>query len=182
MDFCCAIPSDHQAIAALHIKASQEAYAGILPNHYLMDILPEIKSRLWEARVGNGVDRKLIHLLLAKEGTTLAGFACFNFNEETEFGTYLHNLYVDSDYRRNGVARRLLSKSIISLPVERIELPVHLCTYTNNFRARLFYENLKGQVIQQNVNMIKHLPEISVTRYQWPSARFLYNALATNDL
>lgn len=30
--------------------------------------------------------------------------------------------------------------------------------------------------------MIKDLPEISVTRYQWPSARFLYNALATNDL
>lgn len=101
--------------------------------------MPEEKACLLERRVSQGVHAAQLCLTLAEEGEDLAGFACFIFDEETEFCTYLHYLYVAPSHRGKGVARNLLTESVQRFSDERLGQPVHLLTLAENHSACRFY-------------------------------------------
>jgi ribosomal protein S18 acetylase RimI-like enzyme len=112
-------------------------------------------------------------LKIAEEAAAVAGFACFLFNEETEFGTYLHNLYVSPSPQGRGVARSLLAESILRFPADWLDRPVHLLTLRENHPARSFYDRMGGQPVEERRNVMAHLPQVVFVRYQWPSAHSL---------
>lgn len=87
-----ALPKDADGITSIHVIGGQQAYADILPKHYLESIMPKEKSELWRSRLGEGIDRSRISVTVAEEANHLAGFACFLFEQEQDFGTYLHNI------------------------------------------------------------------------------------------
>ncbi|TCQ99183.1 GNAT family N-acetyltransferase [Neorhizobium sp. JUb45] len=170
-----ATPGDREAITSLHVRVSQRAYAGMLPADYLADIMPDEKARLWEERLSGGVDPERLRVTLAHIDTELAGFSCFLFDQETQFGTYLHNLYVDPDYQGKGIARSLLSASVQRLSAQQRNQPVHLLTLADNHPARRFYEKLNGQIIEEKRNVMASNPELLFVRYQWRSADDLHD-------
>lgn len=169
-----ATPGDREAITSLHVRVSQRAYAGMLPADYLADIMPDEKARLWEERLSGGVDPEKLHVTLAHIDTELAGFSCFLFDQEAEFGTYLHNLYVDPAYQGKGIARSLLAAGIQRFSPQQRNQPVHLLTLAGNHPARRFYERINGQIIEEKRSVMASYPEVLFVRYQWRSAHELY--------
>ncbi|QCL97714.1 GNAT family N-acetyltransferase [Agrobacterium tumefaciens] len=145
----------------------------MLPADYLSDILPGDKACLWERRLSRGIDRTKLNITLAFADTELAGFACFLFDEETEFGTYLHNLYVDPNHRGKGVACSLLAAGIHGFPAQRRDQPVHLLTLADNHPACRFYERLNGNMLGEKRNVMARYPDVAYVRYQWRSANEL---------
>lgn len=168
-----ATPDDREAIISLHVRISQRAYAGMLPADYLADIMPDEKARLWEKRLSGGVDPERLRVTLAHFDNELAGFSCFLFDQEAEFGTYLHNLYVDPAYQGKGVARSLLSASVQRFSPQQRNRPVHLLTLADNHPARRFYEKLNGQIIEEKRSVMASYPELLFVRYRWRSAHEL---------
>lgn len=105
--------SDKTGIVRLHIEASQETYGDILPKDYLQAVLPKEKQALWHRRFsGTDTDHTT---LVAADKSDVIGFCCFPFGEQMQFGTYLHNLYVKTAYRRRGLASSLLCAAIATL-------------------------------------------------------------------
>ena len=171
-----ATSDDREAITSLHISVSKQTYSGILPADYLTDRMPEEKTRLWERRLAQGIDPARLALILAEEGSTLAGFACFVFDDETDFGTYLHNLYVAPSHQGKGVARGLLAAGVNGFSEERLEQSIHLLTIRENHQARAFYERLSGRMVEERQNVMTRQPQVRFVRYQWPTARALRTA------
>lgn len=170
-----ALPRDLGDIVSIHVKGGQHAYANILAMTYLKSVMPGEKSDLWRARLKDGVDRSKLSVTVAEEASDLAGFACFSFDRETSFGTYLQSIYVARHYQRRGVASGLLVAAIEFFHPDRLEHPVHLLVFAENAAARAFYERLGGEVIEQTERSRAGSEPIALCRYQWPSANKLRN-------
>ena len=171
-----AVPGDRDSIAALHIEGGQQAYAGILPRTYLFEVLPQEKDALWRQRLDRGVDGLRLSVTVAESSTDIAGFACFLFDQKTDFGTYLHNIYVSSRYQRRGVASGLLVAGIDTFSTALGERPVHLLVFLENLPARALYDRLGGQIVEQFVRDYDGHPSVGLVRYQWASAQQMKQA------
>ena len=141
-----ALPADRDSVTALHIEVGQRTYADILPRGYLFEVLPQEKAELWRQRLNNGVDTRKLSVTVAESAADIAGFVCFLFDQKTEFGTYLHNIYVSPAYQRRGVASGLLVAGIDTFSTTRRKTPVHLLVFLDNLSARAFYERLGGRI------------------------------------
>lgn len=172
-----AVPSDAQLIIDLHVSMSQRAYAHILPETYLKDVLPAEKRELWQTRCAALPSPDHL-IILACEGTQIAGFCCFVFNEETEFGTYLHNLYVSPSFQGKGVAKALLREALTAFDDPRKDRPVHLVAFAKNTKATAVYDRLGGRVIETRAVERAGNPAVELVRYHWPTAHVLWEKLA----
>ncbi len=172
-----ALPSDVRMIIDLHVSMSQNTYAHILPEAYLKDVLPAEKRDLWQKRCA--VLPSPDHLIIvACDGAEIAGFCCFVFNEEKEFGTYLHNLYVSPSFQGKGAAKTLLREALSTFEHSRKDLPVHLVAFAKNTKARAVYDRLGGVVIERREVARAGNPAVELVRYQWPTAHDLLEKLA----
>lgn len=172
-----AVPSDVQMIIDLHVSMSRSTYAHILPEAYLKDVLPAEKRNLWEKRCA--VLPSPDHLInVACDAAEIAGFCCFVFNEEKEFGTYLHNLYVSPSLQGRGVAKALLREALSVFDPQRKDLPIHLVAFAKNMKATAVYERLGGVVIERNEVTRSGNPAVELVRYQWPTAHDLMEKLS----
>ncbi|WEK49680.1 MAG: N-acetyltransferase [Candidatus Kaistia colombiensis] len=164
-------PSDLEPIIALHVEEQRRAYADILSADHLRSEMPAQKRELWCGRLQREVDPNRLSVTVAESGACrLVGFACFIFEADDRFGSYLHNLYVASDHQRRGIARRLLVEGISRFSPDRIESPVHLLVYEANDTARALYDRLGGHPVER---FERGKPAIELLRYQWSSAREL---------
>lgn len=179
VNFRQALASDRFSITGLHVRVSSETYAGMLPSEYLANVMPGEKADLWERRLATPVDSERLVITLAEVNSDLAGFACFDLDEEPHFGTYLHNLYVDRSFQGKRLGPRLLIESINHFQAERREVPVHLLTMRENYPARRLYDRLNGRVIEQKQNVMSRYPDVIFVRYQWPSARVMASNAST---
>lgn len=168
-----ALSRDMGDIISIHVTGGQEAYADILPLAYLEGAMPMEKRDLWRSRLGEGLDRSRLSVTVAEEADEVAGFACFLFDEETEFGTYLHNIYVAKRYQRRGVASGLMIAAIESFQAKRQEQPLHLLVFLRNAPARAFYERLGGKIIEKIEKSRGGSEPVALLRYQWASANML---------
>jgi len=105
MIFRPALHPDRESVISLHIEISQQAYSQILPHDYLRNVMPTEKLRLWERRFEN-LDDPNTQIIVAEHEANVAGFICFQFDREPEFGSYLHNLYVGRDLRGTRASSR----------------------------------------------------------------------------
>jgi len=172
-----ALPSDAQMIIDLHVSMSQNTYAHILPESYLQDVLPAEKRELWQTRCAALPSPDHL-IIVACDGAEIAGFCCFVFNEEKEFGTYLHNLYVSPSFQGKGVAKTLLREALSTFEHSRKDLPVHLVAFAKNTRATAIYDRLGGLVIERREVTRAGNPAVELVRYQWPTAHELLEKLA----
>jgi len=163
-----ASPSDLEPIIALHVEEQRRAYAHILPESHLRTEMPAQKRELWHGRLQKEVDRNQLSVTVAEsDAHHVVGFACFVFETDDSFGSYLHNLYVASSHQRRGIARKLLVEGIARFDPDRMRSPVHLLVYKANDTARGLYDRLGGHPIEC---LERGIPPIELLRYQWSSA------------
>jgi ribosomal protein S18 acetylase RimI-like enzyme len=171
LEYRFAQPVDMPSIVSLHVSLSQATYDHILPRGYLKDVLPQEKEELWAGRFA--VPDPHLITVVATDRDEVIGFCCFPFAEEIQFGSYLHNLYVSSEYQGRGVARATLRWAIDMFDNERKALPVHLRVFSKNIRAVAMYERWGGQIIERSNVVRLGNPSVEIVRYQWPSAHEL---------
>lgn len=175
MIFRPALRPDRDSIISLHVEISQQAYAQILPHDYLRNAMPTEKLRLWKQRFED-LDDPNTQITVAQHEASVAGFICFQFDHEPEFGSYLHNLYLGRDWRGSGHGRALIRNALDRFDPYRLGHAVHLMAFSENAPARRLYDGLGGTVIEQSIRRRGNNPPVEVVRYQWQSARLLADA------
>jgi ribosomal protein S18 acetylase RimI-like enzyme len=172
-------PDDRDEITRLHVTLSQSTYAHILPATFLADVMPGEKVALWSERLATAPDPEKLSIMVAEEpgAGRLAGFACFVFDAEDQWGAYLHNLYVSADYQGQGLARRLLQAALATFPPTFAHGPLSLCALEDNKPARRLYDRLGGVVSERDLTDGSGHPPVGFVRYTWPNRQALAAAL-----
>lgn len=170
-------PEDRDEIIRMHVTLSQSTYAHILPADFLRDVLPGEKVTLWTERLAATPDPEKLSITVAEApgGERLAGFACFVFDPEDEWGAYLHNLYVSADHQGQGLARRLLQAGLETFPPDFAQGPLSLCALEENTPARRLYDRLGGNIAERILT--EGAAPVGVIRYTWPNRQVLGEAL-----
>jgi ribosomal protein S18 acetylase RimI-like enzyme len=133
--------ADIDPVAALHVRAWQVGYAGIVPAEVLDALDP---ARFAERRRERAVPPGARTLVAERDGTII-GFVSFGpsrvqqaHDEYDRSAGELYALYVDPAHWGAGVGRRLLDAARAGLAAEYPE--IRLWVLEENHRARRFYE------------------------------------------
>jgi GNAT superfamily N-acetyltransferase len=133
--------ADFPAVAEVHVRAWQRAYAGIVPASVL-DALDPAHLAARRRRIPVRPDQRTI---VADVDGTIAGFASFGpsrvqgtENEYDLSAGELYAIYVDPASWNTGVGRRLLAEVVTAISGTYPEL--RLWVLEDNHRARRFYE------------------------------------------
>jgi ribosomal protein S18 acetylase RimI-like enzyme len=138
-------PDDAEAVAGVHVRTWQAAYAGIMPD----EILSWLNVGAWAQRrreVGTADPDHPFTTLLAEDGDTLVGFTTvgpYRNNQDRDdldhrYGEILA-MYVEPARWGTGVGHDLMAEALAELAA-RGWAEVRLWVLEENARARRFYE------------------------------------------
>ncbi len=135
---------DAEAIAGLHVRGWQQAYAGIVP----ADVLAQLDPVAWAERRRRAIETQRSTMLVATEMGTgvVAGFAEAgparrgqDWNDMHPVEGEVYAIYVDPPYWGAGAGRALMNATVAALGAAG-RRPVRLWVLDANDRARRFYE------------------------------------------
>jgi GNAT superfamily N-acetyltransferase len=137
---------DAAAVARIHIAAWRAAYAGILPDNYLVCMSESGQARQWSRAIrrNDHLHRVFVAADLDETGDTVAGFASCGPARHAPGSLRSANdgeiftLYVDLDRQGEGMGRALLEHCLETLARERRREAVVWVIAANP--ARFFYE------------------------------------------
>jgi GNAT superfamily N-acetyltransferase len=130
-----ATEDDTDAIATLHVRSWQVAYAGIMPDDVLAALDPAEFARRRREYLAD--PRPGAQTLVAVRGGAIVGFAVFGpyrHGEETGGGE-VYGIYVHPDHWWGGAGTALIEEA-----VARLDRPVRLWVLDANEPSRRFYE------------------------------------------
>lgn len=133
-----ALPGEELAIAEIHVRSWQEAYAGLMPAEFLAALDPRDRA----ARYTLGAEGpEAPTTLVALEDDAMLGFVTFRLSHDADAPDLgeVAALYVDPDRHRGGVGRLLMSEARRRLREEGFADAL-LWVLDGNDRARRFYE------------------------------------------
>lgn len=170
-------PQDAGAIGAVHVSAWRDAYAGLLPDAYL--------ANLSAARLGAGYQRGLLArregeaTFVAEAATArppVIGFASAGLARREGLAEgEVETLYVLSDWRDQGVGRRLLRAAAAHLAAVGCRSAMLWVLSENN--ARFFYRHLNGRLAAQEMIRVGGR-EVQQTALVWDPIGILLAATA----
>jgi ribosomal protein S18 acetylase RimI-like enzyme len=165
---------DVQAVARLHADSWRIAYRGIFQDDFLDGDVFANRNDVWHQRLSSPPKNQLV--LLAEKAGEPIGFVCAYGNEDPVFGTFIDNLHVRADNKRQGIGRKLL-RSVATWSRENYpEAGVYLSVLEPNLPARRFYESL-GAINYESRNW--EPPgggQVVDLRYIWPGSQILLDA------
>jgi ribosomal protein S18 acetylase RimI-like enzyme len=142
MTFRIANNKDTQIIANLHASSWQKTYRGALTDDFLDNHVYENRLSIWIQRIKQPPENQIV--ILCEIDDSLAGFVCAYGNKSEEFGTYIDNLHVSTDFKGKGIGRALM-KQITQWSIETYNQPkLYLKVLENNYAARGFYDKMGG--------------------------------------
>ncbi len=134
-----AIPDDAAAIAAIHVRAWQVAYRGLLPDEVLDGVSVEQRYEMWRRALTDSRSRTYY---VAVEDGAAVGFcavAAPSRDDDAEDGVAeIRAIYVDPDVWRTGVGRALMDVALEDLRASGWRW-VTLWVLAENQHARDFY-------------------------------------------
>ncbi|HVC71921.1 MAG TPA: GNAT family N-acetyltransferase [Acidimicrobiales bacterium] len=135
---------DAGAIATVHVRSWQSAYAGVLPQSYLDGLDPRHSGRQWAAVLEATAWPGTGTLVLTGESGTVIGFAHLSptrddDDDSTTVGE-LQTLYLDPLVWRGGGGSVLLRAVTTQMAEAGFQAGI-AWTLDNNERARSFYEH-----------------------------------------
>ena len=131
-------PGDADAIATVHVRSWQEAYAGIVSSDYLASLDAAAWARQWEHHLRHAEDDE-IRTWIAQDGTRTLGFASLgpSRDEDARRGDLeVYSIYLEPGAWGHGVAREIM-RTLIGEAGE--QTTVTLWVLAANERARHFY-------------------------------------------
>lgn len=131
---------DADTLAQLHAESWRVAYRGMFRDEFLDgDVFADRKS-VWRQRLDD--PRINQNVLVAEDDEGVCGFVCAYACEDAVLGTFVDNLHVRLDRKRNGIGRRLMS-AVASWSIEICpDAGMYLEVLELNTPARRFYEAL----------------------------------------
>lgn len=141
---------DAETIAALHVAAWGETYAGLAPAEILAAYTLERRVAQWRATLSGGEAAPAVFLALDAKGAPL-GFAACGAQQsgilgERGYAGEFQAVYLLKAAQRRGLGRRLMRGMAQELRARGVEW-ASLWVLRQNFPARRFYEKLGGRKI-----------------------------------
>jgi GNAT superfamily N-acetyltransferase len=133
--------ADIDAVAAVHVRAWQAAYAGIIPAGYLAGLDPAAQAERRRRRPGPAGSQTLV----ADDGGTIVGFVSYGpYRVDGGDGCNpaigeLYAVYVDPPSWGAGIGRRLFGAARAALTAAGYPT-MRLWVLQENHRSRRFYE------------------------------------------
>lgn len=134
-----ATPADALEVAAVHVRAWQSAYRGLLPDEHLDGLRVEQRA----ARYTFGSEDPLVpYTVLALEHGAICGFATTgpSRDEDAKGLAELYAIYVDPPAWGRGVGGLLLERATARMREQRYEQAI-LWVLTGNEQAEHFYRS-----------------------------------------
>lgn len=149
------------ALAALHIAAWKQAYAGIVPQHVLDELSVDESMNRWKERIEN--PKTTEHLRIAVYDDEVLGFAMFGESREAmnlpqEYGE-IYALYIHPNHWRKGAGNAVIQYAFKWF--EEHQFPgVYLWALKENKQARSFYESAGMVLVPQERYITTHGVEL----------------------
>jgi GNAT superfamily N-acetyltransferase len=153
--------NDVPAIAALHITAWRQAYAGIIPQQVLDELSVDESINRWQERIEK--PKSTEQLLIVVNNDDVLGFAMFGESREAmnlpqAYGE-IYALYVHPNHWRKGAGKALIHNAFKWFDENHFP-GVYLWTLKENRQARSFYENAGMFLVPQERYINTHGVEL----------------------
>ena len=135
---------DALSIAQVYIETWRSSYAGILPDHVLINMNPQ-KSMITFARTINHSSEIILVAEESNLGIVGMGSVGKNRTKDNKYLGEVFTLYVHPDHQNNGIGKNLLSELFSELTRNNINSAV-IWVLANN-PSRFFYEAVGGKLI-----------------------------------
>jgi ribosomal protein S18 acetylase RimI-like enzyme len=172
-----AIPSDATAIAAIHVTAWREAYAGLLPQRLLRSLSVAEATEKWRGTLTptDATSRPAVFVAVRPD-RTLAGFgSCGRQRAATliadGFKGEIEAIYLLEADQGRGLGRRLMVEMARALMDRGLD-SAGLWVLRDNQRSRRFYEMLGGRLLGERLEMRGGVAFHEVA-YGWPDLSIL---------
>ena len=165
-----AIKKDYRAIAALHAKSWQQNYRGTFSDHFLDKEVVKDRFVVWSNRFVNPKENQFVYI--AEMENSLVAFVCGYIDDDSEYGTLIDNLHVDSKFIGRGIGEKLMLEAALFLKKQDRSC-MYLWVLTSNKKAISFYERLGGKAMETVNDFDIGDREITKTRYHWPNLKLI---------
>ena len=136
---------DTAEIARIHVEAWRDAYAALLPTEYLARLNPKIEAARWSR------SSRVESTLVADAQGDVVGYAIIGpaRGRRGPGCGEVHALYVESDWREQGVGRALIETAFDSFRRRGLGEAIIWCL-EGNFAGRGFYERCGGKRLSES--------------------------------
>lgn len=131
---------DANSIAQLHADSWRIAYRGMFCDEFLDGDVFKDREEVWCQRFAEPKDNQVV--FIAQENGKLRGFVCAFGGEDPRFGTFIDNLHVRQDKKRQGIGKRLMQEVAHWSQRKYPGAGLYLSVLEPNLPARRFYERL----------------------------------------
>jgi ribosomal protein S18 acetylase RimI-like enzyme len=131
---------DAPAIAAMHVRTWQSAYAGVVDDDYLANLSLESRTTRWRTTLSDPEQRSRVYVVV-NDDRAIIGHVSFGPGRDADHARdeawEIYSIYVDPEYQGNQYGAQLLRAALKAIPptVSRVTLWV----LTDNIAARKFY-------------------------------------------
>lgn len=156
------------AVADLHARSWRSAYRGALSDAYLDGPIEAERLQVWQARLARAAANQ--YVALAWHSGRPVGFVCLYGGEDPIWGSYLDNLHVLPEFKRQGIGVQLMQRAA-RWSVERYPSDgLYLWVLASNFSARRFYERVGGVESGSDLWQPPDGTQLPKLRYAWRDA------------
>jgi ribosomal protein S18 acetylase RimI-like enzyme len=172
-----AVAADVEEMAAVHVAASQQAYAGIIPESALRAISVAERARRWAKALARVRPDEAI--LVGTESGNVVGLAhCGPQRTHTLlFAGEFYCIYVRPDSQRQRVGTKLMAAMARFLAAHDMR-SASLWVARDNAVARRFYERLGG-VIAASKKESRGDFVLAEVAYAWPDISVIHDGLGS---
>lgn len=156
---------DASAIANLHADSWRIAYRGIFRDAYLDGDVTKEREEVWHHRLSAPKNNQFV--LLAEENSELCGFVCAFGYEDPTWGTFIDNLHVRNERKRQGIGRSLMKEIAHWSRRYYPDAGLYLGVLELNHSARRFYESLGARNQESRLWKPPGGGEVVDLRYVW---------------
>jgi GNAT superfamily N-acetyltransferase len=141
-------PDDAEALAGLHIRGWQHAYARLMPAAYLAGLDGQLEQRIVRRRqqILRPIARTACFVAVEPETSRVTGFfnaepyrIAQNGSDLSDSVGEVYAIYVEPDRISTGAGRALMDAAVGWLDGQGLD-PIHLWVLEGNLRALSFYE------------------------------------------
>ncbi|MFJ9752029.1 GNAT family N-acetyltransferase [Streptomyces chartreusis] len=133
-----AAPDDASAVAGVHVRSWQVAFAGLVPQRYLDAMDPSREESGWKSRIA-AAQWPSSGVLVAETEAGIVGFAGFGASEESSAIAEIGTLYSMPEVWGAGIGKQLMAAALRTLGQADYAQAV-LWVLEDNERARRFYQ------------------------------------------
>jgi ribosomal protein S18 acetylase RimI-like enzyme len=157
--------ADAEAIARLHAASWRTAYRGALSDDYLDGRMETERIKVWQDRFEKPAENQ--YVAVAESQGRIVGFVCAYGGHDAQWGTFLDNLHVAPELKRQGIGRQLMSTLASWATRAYPGQGVYLWVLQSNAAAHRFYERMGGKDAGSDVWIPPDGSALSKIRIAW---------------